>query len=257
MKYSQKQITDFNEKYHEVLDDLREVMFRATSEGQRAESEKVKEHLLYGVSRRLGVIRKAFENIFNLFPPDIASPLDQDALYDVQINMHAYMINLAGIFENFAWAFVEYHELLEDVGGKHGIGMFRRGTAKLLPEPISKYISDNDLYSWHSVYLKSFRDALAHRIPLYIPPSTMTQEEGERFNEIESIKLDLVMAMNFSELEKVEREQKRLGHPCFFFLHSFNEEESRQIYLHPQIISDGMAITEFGSVFFDSWHERA
>lgn len=257
MGYSDKQIEEFNIKYRQISKQFDSLMLKTVASGQQQENANVREHILHGVSRRLSVIKKSIENIFNGFPLDAKRPLQRDDLYNVQINMHAYVINLYGIFDNWAWAFVLRHGLLEKLGGKHGVGMFKKGMLTHLPKEISDYLRERELEKWHEDYLKSFRDALAHRIPLYIPPSLFTAEEGDRYQELDAQKMGLIKAMDWERLDQVEREQENLGNPCFYFLHSFEGEKPKPILMHPQLLCDGLAITEFGALFMKHWERVA
>ncbi len=257
MGYSDKQIEEFSNKYRQIINEFDSLMLNTVASGQQQESAKVREYLLHGVSRRLSVIKKSIENIFNGFPLDAKRPLRRGDLYDVQINMHAYVINLYGIFDNWAWAFVYRHGLLENLGGKHRVGMFKKGMLTHFPNEISEYLKERELGKWHEDYLKSFRDALAHRIPLYIPPSMLTPEEGDRYQELDAQKMGLINVMDWERLNQVEHEQESLGNPCFYFLHSFEGEKPKPILMHPQLLSDGLAIAEFGDLFMKHWESVA
>ena len=256
MPYTQEQLDKLAKEYEKVYSGLR-VLFESTVlAGSQLNGEGVREYLLHGVGRRLGVIKKTIENVFQLFPPEMDRPLDRETIYDVQINIHAYVMNVSGIFDNWAWAFVLRHGLLEEVGGRHGVGMFRKDTKQFLPLVLTQYIDDR-LETWHEDYLKSYRDALAHRIPLYIPPANYTDLENERYEELEKRIVESIGEKDWETLEKLEREQDGLGSPAFVFLHSFNEARVTPIYFHPQLLADGNTIVEYGSLFMDNWHERA
>lgn len=158
--------------------------------GQDSDHDRVREHLLHGVARRVDVIGRTINNIFNRFPPDTARPLSKDALSDVQINLHALVINLYGVFDNWAWAFVYRHGLVDDISPLD-VGLFRKKTKHHLPTALRDYVSSQHITQWHEEYLKSFRDALVHRIPLYVPPAEVTPADGERYNELEKKKYSL------------------------------------------------------------------
>lgn len=61
-------------------------------------------------------------------------------------------------------------------------------TLQDLPLSVTDYLTSERMARWHSEYLKNYRDALAYRIPLYIPPQTVTKEQGELFNALEAEK---------------------------------------------------------------------
>ena len=257
MGYSEEQLDNFRNEYSKVCDGLQDLMLKTIVAGQESTNAGVKEHLLHGVGRRLGTIKKSIENIFNNFPPSTTRPLDKDMLHDVQINLHAYVMNLYGIFDNWAWAFIHRHDLLSKVGGKHGVSLFKTSTTNCLSPPLREYLSTETMTSWHEKYLKSYRDALAHRIPLYIPPAEFTPEEGDRYNQLENEKIDLIKAMEWQRLDELYEEQANIGRPSFSFLHSYEEEPPKPILFHPQLLCDGLAIVEFGSLYMEHWDEVA
>jgi len=167
------------------------------------------------------------------------------------------VINISGIFDNWAWAFVHRHNLLEEVGGKHGVGLFRNGTSQFLPPELSSYLSSETTVNWQTDYVKEYRDALAHRIPLYIPPAEYTPEEGIRYNQLESQKIDLIKSMAWDELDETYEQQAELGKPSFVFLHSHGDGATNPVLFHPQILCDGLAVVEFGNLFMEHWSKTA
>src|ERR1700730_8183559 len=72
----------------------------------RLANVRAKEFLLNGVARRLRFLRRSLQKVFELFPPSSIRPIDTDDLDDAQISLHAFVINLYGLFDNLAWAFV-------------------------------------------------------------------------------------------------------------------------------------------------------
>lgn len=255
MRYTGEQIYKFEAKYRSVTQGLDELMLKSVLAGHKTGHLGVREHLLYGVSRRANVLKRCLENIFSAFPPTATKPLPRNVLCDVQINLHAYVTNLYGVFDNWAWAFVYQHDLLEVIGGKHRVGMFRESTTKHLPNQLSDYLTSESIVAWHKTYLKSYRDSLAHRIPLYIPPAELTKEEGERFNKLESKKMELIEAMEWKKLEDLNEELENIGTPSFVFMHSYKGKPYEPVLFHPQLLSDGLAIIEFGSLYMKHWEE--
>ena len=106
--------------------------------------------------------------------------------------------------------------------------------------------------------MKSYRDALAHRIPLYIPPASLTEEDAANYQRLEAEKARLIQEHDWDRLDEVWGEQDQIGAPCFFFLHEFSAvENSRPVFLHPQVLSDGITVVDFGERFYREWHECA
>lgn len=257
MAYTAKQVADLLDGLNKVTSDLQALMLSTVVQGQEAQHPRVRDHLLHGVGRRVDVIRRTINNIFARFPLETVRPLAKDALSDVQINLHAFVMNLHGVFDNWAYAFV-YRHALEARIDRQGVGLFHDRTTRFLPLVLREYLGSEHVSEWHEGYLKSFRDALAHRIPLYIPPAEFTPEDGELYRRLESEKVEHIKAMEWEHLDRVWAEQAEIGRPSFCFTHSYSEEEKpKAVLLHPQVLSDGGAIVEFGNLFLEHWHERA
>lgn len=255
MPYTAEQVADLNQKSAETLDSLQHLQQQCIIQGQALSADsRAREHLLHGAGRRLSVLKRSLQRIFDGFPPDIVRPLEREPLADIQICLHAFVINLYGIFDNWAWAFVHRHDLEARIGNRLNVSLFKTATQRYLAPPLRAYLTE-DLTRWHDEYLKSYRDALAHRIPLYIPPATFTPEEGERYNVLEGEKIEKIVARDFDRVDQIWIEQGALGHPCFAFLHSYTEAGApRPVLLHPQLISDAMTVIEFGTRYFEHWH---
>ena len=131
-------------------------------------------------------------------------------------------------------------------------------TQQRLPPALRDYLASDVATVWHTRYAKPCRDALAHRIPLYIPPAQMTSEEVQRYNELENEKAQCISAQDWGRVEEIWTEQSEIGIPCFTFLHAFTEDEpSNSVMLHPQLLSDAGLIAEFGLLFLEHWQNSA
>jgi hypothetical protein len=214
--------------------------------------------MFHGVGRRLNVLQHTIANVFGRFPPSTEEMLDRETLINVQINLQAFFINLIGVFDNWAWCFVHLHQLEAHVGGRLSVDMFKNQIQQFLPQALRRHLLSETIVRWHSQYLKNYRDALAHRIPLYIPPATLTPAEQDQYNVLELKRLSLAKACQWQQCDEVIAEQDALGRPCFAFLHSASEDGAlRPILIHPQMLSDASTVIEFGNLFLAHWRERA
>lgn len=260
MNYTKELIERLNREWPKVADRLAALMVTTLKEEQKIGVEAAAEYLRFGVGRRLSVMRHCLNTVFDLFPPQQVKPLRSEQLNVVQISLQAFVINLSGIFDNFAWAFVLRHDLhLKELADKRGapdrmkIGMFHPATQTFLPAELLAWANDPQIKIWQTDYLKSYRDALAHRIPLYIPPSRLTEAEARRFSEIETREIELIEGHQFNELDELRAEREALGMSYPIYLETPN---GRKVMLHPQMLCDGLTVLEFGEMFFKHWHIR-
>ncbi|HJV53085.1 MAG TPA: hypothetical protein VJ652_16580 [Noviherbaspirillum sp.] len=259
MQYSDELAASLAVDHASVDDSLQDLLRQTVQHVQAISNSRAKEHLIQGASRRLKLLRRSMANVFRLFPPQQRRPLDAETIQDVEINLHVFVINLYGIFENLAWAFVLRHELESKLGNRNKVSLFLRELQDQLPTELREYLTSPTMLAWQRDYLKNYRDSLAHRIPLYIPPSTFTPEEGEHFTRLDNESWECIKNHNWERLEDIQRQQSQLGRACPAFLHllSATDGSDRPIYLHPQMICDAKTVLEFMPLYLRHWHETA
>jgi hypothetical protein len=257
MYYSVEQIESLSHEFDVVQSELQELLLSVVMAGEVVLNAQAKEYLLHGVGRRTKVLRRCILNVFELFPLTRREPISSDDLDEVQINLHAFVMNLYGFFENSAWAFVLRHGLRDQIGDRKHIGLFLARTQQYLPDPLKTYMTSRTMALWHADYLKNYRDALAHRIPLYIPPAAFTPETGKRYSELEEAKAPAIRNHDWDVLDRIYAEQASLGTAYPAFLHSLDENAGpKPVLLHPQMLCDAKTVLEFGNLFLKQWHQR-
>ena len=124
--------------------------------------------------------------------PPRKKALDHYVATELGTHVNAYYLNLRGALDNMAWALIYELSLKspvnEDSGkirqycdlfGKEFLGDLKKARADL-----ADLLGDK--LDW-SRNLKQFRDPAAHRIPLYIPPGVLREEEVEEFRRIDEL----------------------------------------------------------------------
>src|SRR5215212_9972174 len=127
-QYSDAGVEALLREQSKVLDQLRCATEQAVRQSPFAANERASEYLHSGVGRRLRMLDRTFSNVFELFPVSTVEPIDRDDLDDTQINLHALIMNLYGLFDNLAWAFVLHHDLLSQVGDRKKVGLLLPAT---------------------------------------------------------------------------------------------------------------------------------
>jgi hypothetical protein len=257
MTYSSDNLAELNKKYLEIGDRYDKLLIALSNFQRKLKNEKAREYLMQGVGRRLKTLTQCIKNIFTIFPPHQNEHLSKEMLTDIDINLHAFFINLAGVIDNLAWIFVYENNLLgKSKDGKiprASVGLFKNETQKHLKTELMNYLNSDSIKSWHEHYSKDYRDALAHRVPLYVPPSTLTEAEEKEYHLIEHQiqKLGFNPSMDFDKHRELSNKQKSLGRASHFFAHS-SSEGSRPIYFHAQVLADYATIEEIIDSFVQS-----
>lgn len=208
-----------------------------------------KEYLLHGVCRRLGLINKTIRNIYTIFPPNRIEKLSLDEIDDVQINLHAFLINVYGVLDNLAWVYALQNQLDDLLENPVGIGLYRKELQRKLPVDFREYLVSERIKSWVDKYAKNYRDALAHRIPAYIPPFSLDDEESSQYQKLDSQIHIALMNNQIELLNELNLEQKKLGSISNTYLHSFYHDKSQPVNLHHQILEDGFFVVDITDKF--------
>lgn len=198
--------------------------------------------LLQGVCRRLRCIRRCIDNIYDVFPVDRSELLTDDELSDVEIYLHAFLIHCHGATDNLAWTYILERGLIKK---RQDVGLFLKETQKLLPQEVREYLMAEHLTAWHINYAKNFRDALAHRIPPYIPPYVQTPEHEQRSKELEAKIATAIREGNLDRALDLSAEERIEGNICLAVAHSFlDEDRCEPVLLHAQLIVDARTVME-------------
>lgn len=207
-------------------------------------SNKAREFANHGFLRRVGILNRCIHNIFSITPPDQVNRISSEEANDVSINLQAFVANVFGCLDNIAWIWV-HHKGIEIEKRQVGLKPKHAKLRDQLPPDFQKIIASFD--QWFE-YIESYRDALAHRIPLYVPPFSLSPEEGELYNQLENQKWEALKARDLNICEEIENQQDALGRFYPWMQHSFSEAGPPMAY-HGQILADWKTIIHLGQTF--------
>lgn len=208
---------------------------------KKYKTEKAREYATHGFSRRISTAHRAIENIFAVVPPSMTDVPARNLLYDLQINIQACIANLYGCIDNLAWVWV-YEQGLDKRITRNRVGLRRHNTevrASLSAAFREKLQSYDD---WLD-YLIDFRDALAHRIPLYVPPGNVPSRHVEQYNALAASMTKAISRFDADEYEKLNAEQSKLL--IFQPMMTHSVTETKKLYpFHVQLLADFATIEE-------------
>ena len=96
----------------------------------------------------------------------------------------------------------------------------------------------------------NFRHALAHRIPLYIPPYAVRPQDEAAYKEIEQKMIEASKKGELAEHGALAAEQQKLVRFLPWIHHSYLEKSGPAVF-HPQLLSDFHTIEELGLKMHD------
>lgn len=107
-------------------------------------------------------------------------------------------------------------------------------------------MNEFDKSGWFD-YCENFRHALAHRIPLYIPPYIVTPDNADSHKEIQDKWYKAISSGELVEANSFEKEMQDLGVFRPFIIHSFSEDH-KQMCFHSQVIADWRTLLELSEL---------
>lgn len=215
-------------------------------------SERGREFAYHGFCRRLGTMARAVDLIYEQLPPELEDIPPRDTVVDATIAIQSFVMNAFGCLDNLAWIWVCEKPVLKD--GKEldpvkvGLGPKSKEVRASFSQEFVTYLESRQ--EWVDNHLKGFRDSLAHRIPLYIPPFIVTDETVDRYNELEKQSAQAMRNLDVKAYEELQATQKALGLWRPWMTHSVAEKSPSAVF-HAQLIADYMTIDEFGRAMLD------
>ena len=148
-------------------------------------SGNIHRHLVFGLARRLKILQRNYEFFMGLIENGGGKPLSGLLAEDAQVHLNSFYVQLRGALDNIAWAFLHCIDPNVDENNRD----YRR-KASIRDKRFLSDVKDRDpkladyitnLIPWFDD-LVAYRDPIAHRVPIYTPPSVVTQEEIDEGN---------------------------------------------------------------------------
>jgi hypothetical protein len=155
---------------------------------------KAGEYARHGFARRIQTLCRCIENVFKIVPPNTAKVPSKQRLHDAQINIQAAIANIYGCIDNLAWVWVYERGLSKHVKPRQvGLRQHNVQVRASLSEEFQAHL--DTLERWLE-YLADYRHAVAHRIPLYIPPGNVRSKDVDAYNELQRVPIIVVRTPN-------------------------------------------------------------
>jgi hypothetical protein len=214
---------------------------------------RAKEYAAHGFTRRLATMVHCIKTVYRVVPPDTEGIPERDALLDATMAIQAFTFNIFGTIDNLAWVWVLESGLMKADGQPIpntwvGLGEKNIAVRASFPQQIQEQLQE--MKPWLD-YVEDYRHALAHRIPLYIPPYTIEQKDGDLYNELEAAAWDALKRRDYEAQEKYEAEQAALRKFSAIISHSL-PEGSRPVAFHFQMLADFNTIEQLSTRIMDA-----
>jgi hypothetical protein len=208
-------------------------------------TDRGKEFGQQGFVRRIQALQRCITNVFNLLPPEVDAAPDDNTRHDAELQIQAFVLHVFGAADNLAWIWVSEKGIAKEDGAPladGSIGIRKRQVLNSFTKEFRDHLKTLD--AWFGC-LEDFRHALAHRIPLYIPPYVVTRANEAAYRELEAKIAEAGRRMDFERRARHMTEQRLLTAFQPLMQHSYIEE-ARPLVFHPQMLADFNTIDELG-----------
>ncbi len=207
---------------------------------------------MHGLCRRLGMLLRSVTVVFEQLPPDLDEVPEGDRVDDATMAIHSFIMNTYGCLDNMAWIWVTERAFrdrdgLELAPKRIGLGREYSNVRRALPDSFRTYLESLDPWFQH---LKDFRDALAHRIPLYIPPFMVDSGDAGEYDRLEAQSNEALSRGDSDQYDRLQQEQRRYRFFRPWMTHSFHENAPKVVF-HSQLLIDFKTISEIANKSLD------
>jgi hypothetical protein len=253
--FSQKTLDDIIKNYTTVVSQSQKLMEAYLLRAYATEGGR--EYAVQGFARRISLLARCIRMVFEAIPPQQDGFPDKDQLHNAEIHIQAFVFNLFGAIDNLAWVW-NFERLTKADGSrlnKNKVGLRKKDAAlrETMSPEFNTYLDTLD--KWFDL-LVDFRDALAHRVPLYVPPYGLSPSKADAFNKLELQMNDAMKARDYATYDLLSAEQKKLVRFQPLMMHSL-KEDSKLVPFHIQMLADFLTIDQLGWKMLDELNRGA
>jgi len=246
MSYSAEQINELHTSLGEWA--AREGKLSEALLSRAYKQERSRTLAAQGFTRRMHTLIRCIEQVYELVPLADEKPSRQ-GIDDAAIWLQAFVINVYGAIDNLAriWVWESGVQFKGKPIPSMYIGLTPDNTAVRgsLSEAMQEHLAGTN--PWFG-YLENYRHALAHRIPLYIPPKRMDDDAAKEWRRLEVESFEALKARNFDLYDELMGQQSQLGVFEPWMMHSYgpDKDDGTPVRFHPQMICDLATVVEIG-----------
>lgn len=199
---------------------------------------EAKNFAIHGFMRRCTTLNHCIKRIYSLCPPHISIIVDED-LYDLTVFIQSSIFNTFGALDNLAHT-INSQLNLKLPNTRVGLTPGNTALRNALSADFQAKLLEFDNNGWFD-YLLDYRHALAHQIPLYVPPYVIRPNDADKYKGLAQLKHQALVDRDIEQVHNVDLEMAKLGTFEPFIAHSFTKKH-KQMLFHSQVLQDWGAI---------------
>ena len=208
----------------------------ATLHGGQLQNGRARQHLTEGFNRRVHMIEASTLALQEVVERKDRSPLGPYEATELAVQLNALYLNLCGAIDNLGWAVQHEWSVLglvsETDRARLQVSFRNKPFVDRIAESRPELATTIRAFESWLRDLHDLRDPAAHRIPLYVPPGTIT--DSEQLAELERLKAQATAAFASGQHRQGMDLSHRAGHvgtyvPVMILSHEGRRLEVRDI----------------------------
>jgi hypothetical protein len=194
------------------------------------------QYATHGFLRRFSLMHHCVERVFEIVPPEQEEKPPDAILYDATVFIQSFVINSFGALDNLAWIWASEKPLKlqrREIGLGPKCDVVRASFSKATRD----FMTEHD--GWFDDLI-DFRDALAHRISLYIPPWIVSLKDEDAHKALEARKREV---SDIEEFDRLGAEQRKLERFHPLMKHALDDNKP-PVPFHFRIVNDFRTVEE-------------
>lgn len=204
-------------------------------------------YMRYGAGRRLLMIWRSYRTITLTTPPERQEPLSDDEETTLSRDINVIYMHLRGVLDNFSWCFLfeKEPEIANNINPL-SVSLFSKEIRKRTK--YNTFWDELDKHSDWSNDAKSRRDPVAHRIPLYVPPSLLIGDEQTEYQDLTRRWYEAANRRDFDTCDLLNEQRQQIGTflPCFV-----HHPDQGTIPIYPTLPTDMTHLIRIGQILKD------
>jgi hypothetical protein len=189
-----------------------------------------------GFLRRFSLMHHCAERIFEFIPPEQDEKPPDAILYDATAFIQSFVMNSFGALDDLAWIWVS-EKRLEVAKWDVGLGPKCAKVRSSFSDEMRDYLIAHN--GWFADLI-DFRDALAHRISLYIPPFVVSLRDEVAHKALEATKREV---SDIEEYDRLTVEQRKLERFHPIMKHALDDNKP-PVPFHFRMVNDFRTVEE-------------
>ncbi|OSQ42785.1 hypothetical protein [Thalassospira alkalitolerans] len=238
--FSEQQAAELVTRLQDAVSEVTEVKAKVLLHVfQRA---KASEYATHGICRRLDTLVHCSQRVFDLLAPSLEEVPEGRTVKEATVHVQSFVSNVIGVLDNIAWVWISERDLKHRNGDDFSpkeVKLSRdcRDLWRDLPLDFRNRVVE--FRDWFT-HASEWRDALVHRIPLYIPPFSV--RDIESYNQLEGASYAALRDRNYRKLELLNEEIEKMKFFAPLIMHSFSENAQPNVF-HANLVTDLMTVS--------------